>query len=90
MQHLIKYQTGGGHKFPPWDCCCKAALSCTALCLPISKLLKRESQFKITLTETHKKSGNERRHMSCEEHIPNPHSKKRCYPGRISAKEGSW
>lgn len=51
---------------------------------------KRESQFKITLTETHKKSGNERRHMSCEEHIPNPHSKKRCYPGRISAKEGSW
>lgn len=51
---------------------------------------KRESQFKITLTETHKKSGNERRHMSCEEHIPNPRSKKRCYPGRISAKEGSW
>lgn len=38
---------------------------------------KRESWFKVTLIEMYDKSGNERRHMNCEEHIPNPLQKKK-------------
>ncbi|KAF2984730.1 hypothetical protein EK904_004047 [Melospiza melodia maxima] len=40
-------------------------------------LQKKESWFRITGTEMYEKSGNESRHMNCEEHSPNPPPKKK-------------
>lgn len=54
----------------------KSSLPYIALCLPIKQALqKKESWFRITGTEMYEKSGNESRHMNCEEHSPNPPQK---------------